>query len=183
MELIQGIQERRSVRKFKSEPIPRETMREIVRLTSYAPSWKNTQTVRYTVVENRAILDEIAENGVMGFTYNSKTIHRCSVLVAQSVVMGICGYEKDGSFSTAKKDSWEMYDAGISAQTFCLAAHSKGIGSVIMGIYDENIIAELIRLPKGERVTALIALGYPETDISQIPPRKDVDELLRYRTK
>ncbi len=180
MELIQEIQERRSVRIFKPEPVSHETMREIVRLASYAPSWKNTQTVRYTVVENRTILDEIAETGVMDFTPNTRTIRRCVALAVQSVVTGICGYEKDGSFTTRQKDSWEMYDAGISAQTFCLAAHSQGVGSVILGIYDEDIIAGLIQLPKGERVTALIAMGYPETAVLQNRPRKEVDELLRY---
>ena len=46
MDLIQGIKERRSVRKFKDTPIPREIIREIVEIASYAPSWKNTQTAR-----------------------------------------------------------------------------------------------------------------------------------------
>ena len=163
MELEQAILERRSVRKFTAEPIPHETMEQIVRLASYAPSWKNTQTVRYTVVEDRALLD------------------RCAALAVQSVVTGLSGYEPDGSYSTSKKDGWEMYDAGISAQTFCLAAHGLGVGTVIMGICDDARTAALLQLPAGERVTALIAMGYPESAALQAPPRKDVDELLRYR--
>ena len=78
MELEQAILERRSVRKFTAEPIPHETMEQIVRLASYAPSWKNTQTVRYTVVEDRALLDRVAEECVLGFTFNARTIHRCT---------------------------------------------------------------------------------------------------------
>ena len=181
MELEQAILERRSVRKFTSEPIPRETMEQIVRLASYAPSWKNTQTVRYTVVEDRALLDQIAEECVLGFTFNARTIHRCAALAVQSVVTGLSGYEPDGSYSTSKKDGWEMYDAGISAQTFCLAAHSLGVGTVIMGICDDARTAALLQLPAGERVTALIAMGWPEDAALKAPPRKDVDELLRYR--
>lgn len=180
MELEQAILERRSVRRFTSEPIPRETVRQIVRLAAYAPSWKNTQTVRYTVVEDRALLDEIGEKCVLSFAYNTKTIHRCAALAVQSVVTGLSGYEPDGSYSTSKKDGWEMYDAGISAQTFCLAAHGLGVGTVIMGICDDARIASLLQLPAEERVTALIAMGYPEAAV-QAPPRKSEEELLRFR--
>jgi hypothetical protein len=59
-------------------------------------------------------------------------------------VTGRCGYERDGSFSTPKGDRWEMFDAGIAAQTFCLAAHEMGLGTVIMGVFDENKVNEVI---------------------------------------
>lgn len=46
-----------------------------------------------------------------------------------------------------------MYDAGISAQTLCLAAKDMGLGTVIMGVFDEDILAKLIGLPEGQTVT------------------------------
>ena len=179
METLDCIRTRRSVRKYTSQLIPRETMEQILSAASWAPSWKNSQTVRYTVVEDEALLDDIAGTAVMDFAFNAKTIRRCAALVVLSAVTGICGYEKDGSFTTDKGDSWEMFDAGIAAQTFCLAAHDLGVGSVILGIFDAQKIADLIGLPEGQRVTALIALGYPEKD-SSAPPRKSIEELSRY---
>lgn len=179
MDALTCIETRRSVRKYTGESVPHEVLEEIVKETSYAPSWKNTQTIRYTVVEDRAVIDAIAEEAVLGFTFNTKTIHRCTALVIQSCVKGVSGFEPDGSYSTSKEDRWEMYDAGISAQTFCLAAHAKGVGSVILGVIDDAKIAELAHLPEGEQVTALIAIGYPEKQSSP-PPRKEVSELLRF---
>ena len=178
MDIIKCIQSRRSVRKFTDEPIPWETIEAIVKAASYSPTWKNSQTIRYSITDNPELIENLAANGVFGLEHNAGIIRRCKALAIQSVVKGICGYNSDGSFTTNKGDSWEMYDAGISAQTFCLAAHSYGVGSVIMGIYDENAVASIIKLPDGERVTALIALGYPAAP-SNMPPRKDVDEILR----
>ena len=52
-----------------------------------------------------------------------------------------------------------MFDAGIAVQTFCLAAHEAGLGTVIMGIWDEDGITELLDLPKDQELAALIAIG------------------------
>ena len=52
MDLITGIKERRSVRRFADKPVPRELITEIVEIARYAPSWKNTQTARYIVVDD-----------------------------------------------------------------------------------------------------------------------------------
>ena len=115
----------------------------------------------------------------MGFLLNQSNIEKAPLLLVQSVVKGRCGYERDGSFTTPKGDSWEMFDAGISAQTVCLAAHGEGLGTVIMGLYDEDLIAEMIGLPAEQRITSLIAMGYPaETPI--MPKRKSVKDLLSY---
>ena len=179
METFDCIRTRRSVRKYTDQSIPRETMDRILSAAVWAPSWKNSQTVRYTVVEDKALLEEIAGTAVLDFAFNAKTIRRCAALVVLSAVCGVCGYEPDGSFTTDKGDSWEMFDAGIAAQTFCLAAHDLGVGSVILGIYDAQRVAQLVSLPEGQRVTALIALGYPEKEGSA-PPRKGPESVARY---
>ena len=87
------------------------------------------------------------------------------------------GYDKDGSFSTSQQDRWEMFDAGIATQTFCLAAHLKGVGSVILGVFDEEKIRQYIDIPENEKVTNLIAIGYPLDQPKSAPPRKSVEEI------
>lgn len=179
-DLIKGIQERRSIRKFKNLPVPRESMEEIVAAASFAPSWKNTQTARYIVIEKKELIQTIASKDYMaGFTYNVNTVAGAQALVVLATVKGRSGYERDGSFSTPKKDKWEVFDAGIAAQTFCLAAHEKGVGTVIMGIFDEQKIAELIGLPQGQEIAALIAVGYPDIN-PEAPKRKPVSELVTF---
>ncbi|MBO5238756.1 MAG: nitroreductase family protein [Lachnospiraceae bacterium] len=180
MEAIECIKTRRSCRKFKEEAVPHEILEEVVGTATYAPSWKNTQITRYIVVEDKEKLQKIASDCVLNFEYNMKTISRCPVLVVVTMVKNRSGFEKDGSYTTSKEDRWEMFDAGIATQTFCLAAHEKGLGSVIMGIFDEAKIAEVVNIPEGQQVAALVAIGYPIFQ-PEAPKRKEVSELLSFQ--
>ncbi len=172
------IRTRRSVRSFTQQPVPWELVAEAVADAACAPSWKNTQIARYTLITDPALLGDIAGRGTMGFEWNSRIIAGAPALVVLSYVRGRSGFEKDGSFSTDKGPGWQMFDAGIAAQTFCLAAWDRGLGTVIMGIYDSACIAQLIGLPEEQEVAALIAVGYP-ADAPAMPARKPAEQLLR----
>ncbi len=74
MDAIKMIEERRSVRKFKNEKVNRETMKEIISVCRWAPSWGNFQIVRYTLVDDRAIIKPLDSEGVNGFVYNVNTL-------------------------------------------------------------------------------------------------------------
>ncbi len=180
MNTIECITTRRSVRKYTEEMISHETFEEIIDIARMAPSWKNTQTLRYILVQNKNIIDKIAEECVLGFEFNTKTLKGCNNLVILAQINGRCGYEKDGSFSTSKGAGWEMFDAGVAAQTFCLAAHEKGIGSVILGIFDDEKVAKAIELPEGQTVAAVIPVGIPKFNPDPTP-RKEVADLVSYK--
>ena len=180
MEVINCIKERRSIRKFTEQVVGHDIMEDIITAATFSSSWKNTQVVRHILIEDRDLLDEIANKGVLDFEYNQKTINNAPAMVLVTYVTGRSGYEKDGSFSTSKEDRWEMFDAGIATQTFCLAAHSYGVGSVVMGIFDEEIIANVVKLPEGQKIAAIIPIGYPKF-APEAPPRKAVESLLSYR--
>lgn len=179
METLKCIQTRRSVRKFKKEAVAHDTINEIVAAASYAPSWKNTQVTRYVVIEDEALKAKIADEGTLGFEYNMGTIKGAAALVVVTLVHGRSGFERDGSYTTSKEDRWEVFDTGLATQTFCLAAHDKGVGSVILGIFDEHKVAELIDLEEGQRVSALVAIGYPDEEPAA-PKRKDVSDLVKF---
>lgn len=180
MEFRDCMRGRRSVRRFSDRELERGVIEQIVDLARYSPSWKNSQTVRYHVVVDEKVKGDIARGCVCGFERNTKTIESCRALVVVTTVTGICGYEPDGSFTTSKGAGWEMFDAGIASQSFCLAAHSLGVGSVILGIFDGDAIKTRLNLPEGESVSALIALGYPRDPAKNAPARKEVAELLSF---
>lgn len=177
MNAIEMLKERRSVRKFKDQEVSKETLEKIVELASFAPSWKNTQTARYIAVVDADMKQKVIDDGVMGFEGNKRTIANAPVLIVQTTVDERAGYERDGSFSTTKGTHWQSYDAGIAGQTFCLAAHEEGLATVIMGIFDEEKVIEIVGVPEGQSVSALIALGYPDEE-PKMPPRKSVEDLL-----
>ena len=72
-----------------------------------------------------------------------------------------------------------MFDVGAACQTFCLAAKDKGLGTVIMGIFDEDKITELLNIPEDRELAALIAVGWPDIE-PEATKRKTVEDLLEY---
>lgn len=179
MELLEGLKTRRSVRRYTDDLVSHALFEELIDAAKMAPTWKNTQTLRYMLIQNKDIIDNICENCLLGFEHNAKTLSKCKNLVVLIQVNGRCGYEKDGSFSTSKKEGWEMFDAGIAAMTFCLAAHEKGIGSCIMGVFDDAKVAKVIGLEEGKTVAALIPIGVPKFTPDPTP-RKETAELVSY---
>ena len=180
MDAITMIKERRSVRKFKQEKVDRAIMKEIIDIARWAPSWANFQVARYTLVDDAETIKKLTTDGVKGFAYNVKTLENAKGVAVLSFVKGKSGKfdpEKD-EYATEKANIWEVFDAGIACQTFCLAAHAKGIGTCIFGVIDENTIPGIVGLPEDETVAALIAYGHPDEQ----PPatkRKDVEEIAR----
>lgn len=171
------LETRRSIRKYKEDSIPVDILYEIVETAKYAPSWKNTQIARYHVVTNPVLKEKIAKECVCDFTFNTKTLLQAPAIVIVSYVTKRCGYERDGSFTTSKGDRWEMFNAGIATQTFCLAAHEKGVGTCIMGIFDDAKIADVLNLPEDQLVGAVISAGYPAETL-EAPARKGADVIL-----
>ena len=76
-------------------------------------------------------------------------------------------------FFSKEKLGWQMFDVGVACQSFCLAAKEQGLGTVIMGIFDEEKISELLEIPPERELAALIAVGWPDDD-PQAPKRKAV---------
>ena len=178
MNVTECLKTRRSIRRYKADSVDHSVIDSIVSLASYSPSWKNTQITRYIAIEDSSLLDEIADKYTP--EYNSDIIRQAPMLIAVTFRKGRCGYERDGSFTTKKGDRWQMFDAGIACQSFCLAAWDHGLGTVIMGVFDEDGISRLLDLPEDQELAALIAIGHPAIEPAA-PKRKNVDELLQYR--
>lgn len=179
METLENIRTRRSIRKYTDEPVSHEVLEKIVEAASCSPSWKNTQIVRYIAIDNKELKDKIATECTTGFTYNGGTMANAPMLIAVTVLKNRCGYERDGSFTTSRKDTWQMFDAGIASQTFCLAAHEYGLGTVIMGIFDDSL-SEVLEIPEDRELVNIICIGHP-AESPEMPKRKTVADLLSYK--
>lgn len=180
MDAIDMIKERRSVRKYRDEKVDRKTMAEIVEISRWAPSWANTQIARYTLIDDKQVIARLAAEGVQGFAYNINTLKHAHGVAVLSFVKGKSGrLDKYGDLDSSNAHFWEAFDTGIACQTFCLAAHSKGVGTCIFGVIDDDSIAEIVGLPAEETVAALIVYGY-EDGHPEPTPRKPVEDILRF---
>lgn len=170
---------RRSIRSFTEQPVSHELISQIIETASFAPSWKNTQVTRYIAVEGetKAALAKCttiwAKNGAI--------MDNAPMVIAVTIVTGRSGYERDGSFSTVKGTGWQWYDAGIATEALCLAAYEQGLGTVIMGLYDNDEATAVLNIPEGQELAALIAIGYP-AESPAAPKRKAVEDLLSFQS-
>ena len=92
MELLEGLKTRRSVRRYTDELISHELFEEIIDTAKMAPTWKNTQTLRYILIQNEEIIKKICDDCLLGFEHNAKTLSKCKNLVVLTQVNGRCGY-------------------------------------------------------------------------------------------
>ncbi|MFW6082088.1 MAG: nitroreductase family protein, partial [Desulfosalsimonas sp.] len=98
------------------------------------------------------------------------------------VVIAMCARLKDAGYKkgevTTKFGDWFMFDLGLACQNLSIAAHSLGLGSVIMGLYDHDRAAQVIKVPEGYELVALIPMGYP-SKIPSPPKRRTLEEFVR----
>ena len=178
MDALECIKGRRSVREFKDTPVSKEVLESVIDTARFAPSWKNTQISRYVALTGDS-KKALADTSFEAWVGNANIVNNAPMVIVQTYVKNRSGFERDGSFSTSKEDRWQNYDCGIAAEVFCLAAYEKGLGSVIMGIFDEDKVAKVINLSDDQGVAAVIAIGYPVADATA-PKRKEVSDLLTY---
>lgn len=167
MEMVKG---RRSIRRFQDKPVSDEVLNELFETVRWSQSWANTQCweiVNVKSPEKRQMLQDAIKK-VSERNPALKAVIAAPVLLAICARKGTSGYY-DGKPST-KYGDWFMFDLGIATQTLCLSAHSLGLGTVVVGLYDHDTAAEILELPDGYAQVALIPLGYP--DQSPKPPER-----------
>lgn len=126
------------------------------------------------------VSQQLSATGTKIGDWNAKIVSGASALVLLSVIPCLSGHDKDGTPSTAYGEGYTFFDCGCAAENLCLAAHSKGVGSVILGYFSFEGLAKIAQLPGNEKPIVLIALGYPEGVGTAAPPRKPLDEVLRF---
>ena len=122
--------------------------------------------------------DNIANNCLNNFEWNKNIINSANALIIVLTENGICGYNSDGSFSSTKGTHWQSFDAGLATQTLCLSAHALGLGTVILGLFNEEKIKNTLNISDKYSISALVAIGYSAVAPSA-PQRKSVNELLK----
>ena len=176
MELMEAIKGRRSIRKYKPDPVSEETLRTVLEAVRCSPSWANTQCWEVVVVKDQNIKSELAATLVRNNPALSSMTEAPLVIVLCGK-KGIAGFKK-GEVATVKGD-WLMFDTGIAMQTLCLTAHSLGLGTVVVGLFDHKKAEEILGVPPDREVVAMTPLGYSAAE-SVTPKRKEISEFVFY---
>ncbi len=145
---MEAIKNRRSIRKFKSDPVPDEALQILMEAVRWAPSWGNTQCWEMIVVRDPKVKSEVLRT-----VPKANPAH--SAMVDAPVIVILCGKKAISGYYGGKpatvKGDWLMFDTGLAMQTLCLAAHGLGLGTVIVGMFDHKKAEEILGVPEGYR--------------------------------
>ncbi len=176
MDLMDAIKGRRSIRKYKPDLVPEEALQTVMEAVRWAPSWANTQCWEVIVVKDPKVKSELSTALPKGNPALSSMTEAPLVLVLCGK-KGISGYYK-GQPVTEKGD-WLMFDTGLAMENLCLAAHTLGLGTVVIGMFDHRKAAEILGVPQNVEVVAMTPLGYPASE-GPAPRRKEIAEFVHY---
>lgn len=171
MDFSELIQKRQSDRRYAPKPVAREHILKCLEAARLAPSACNSQPWKFVVVDEEAKLAEMADAAI-GLGMNKFTV-QVPVLVA--VVQEPMNMSAKAGALTKNKD-YSMMDLGMAVENFCLQAAELGLGTCIMGWFDERRIKKLLGVPRSRRLQLLIALGYPASPTRR-KIRKPLEEI------
>ena len=156
MEALEAIYTRRSVRRYEDRGIPAELLKEVLKAGMYAPSAVNSQPWHFVVVDDRDVLDKIAE------------IHPYAKMVKQAPMAIVVCADLDAEKFPGR---WVL-DCSAAVQNIHLAAHALGLATVWVGLYpDEKEMVDfqaLLGLPENVKPHTLIPLGYSAEESKEV---------------
>ena len=119
METLKCMEARRSIRQFAAQPVDEKTVEALIHAASLAPSWKNSQTVRYHIILSDKMKESMQKEGLAPF--NAQRTNEASVYIVISFVKDISGFNEDKTPINEMGQGWGYYDAGIATNQLILA--------------------------------------------------------------
>jgi nitroreductase len=166
-EVLNAIKSRRTIRRFKPDPIDDEKLQMILEAGRWAPSFSNLQPWKFIVTKDQNLkneLDKASRENVLHLGINEAPL---AILVCVD----------------CKIDPLHAIEAGAAAtQNMALAGHSLGLGVGWIGVWGteaEAAIQKLFKLPETTRVVSLLPIGYPAE--SPQGNRKSLEEFIQFR--
>ena len=168
MEVTEAILKRKSIRKYRNEPIPEDKLQKVLEAARLAPSASNQQQWKFVVVrdaEKRKQLS-IAANGQAHVASAPAVIAGVATLTDRMMMCGISTYP---------------VDLAIAIDHMTLAAVSEGLGSCWIGAFSQEQAKKVIGVPDKYMIVGLLTLGVPVEE-GRAKTRKSLKEIVCYDT-
>jgi nitroreductase len=165
MEVMEAIRSRRSIRSFLEKEVEEEKLLRVLEAGRLAPSARNLQDWRFVVVRDPETRKRLAKAA------------RDQEFVGQApVVIAACG--TSDYIMTCGQYTYTI-DVAIAVDHMTLAAAAEGLGTCWIGAFYEERVKEILGIPEGVRVVALLPLGYPAAR-PKPTPRRSLEEIVAY---
>jgi nitroreductase len=175
--IIDAIRNRQSVRGYTDQPVAREKIERCLEAARLAPSACNSQPWRFVVVDDPGLRPQVAVRLSDVIMQGNRFAASAPVLVAV-IAQKPNLTARIGAF--LKNKPYYLIDLGIAAEHFCLQAAAEGLGSCMLGWFDEPAVRKLLAVPSNKRIPLVITLGYPASGEIRPKVRKTIDEIRTY---
>ncbi len=170
MDVLEAIRGRRSIRRFKSDPIPEDDLMRILEAATWAPSAGNCQPWEFVIVTDEELKREIARAALAQMWISSAPV---VIVVCANIPRTSWRYGERG------RTLYCIQDTAAAIQNMLLAAYSLGYGTCWVGAFDEAGVKEVLRIPDNVRPVAIIPIGKP-AEAPVAPPRIPLKELVHW---
>ncbi len=158
MSILDAILKRRSIRRYRSEPIPEEVLKNILEAGRLAPSADNLQPWHFIVVTDSRTKEKLSRGRWNRFIKDSAV-----------TVVG-CGYTDN---------EWSTVDVTIALENMVIAAEAQGVGSCWIGDFEPEEVKTLLKIPDNLKIIALVSFGYPREKPNP-SNKKSLQEIVHY---
>ncbi len=175
-DMLSLVNKRQSERKYLDKPVEKEKIERITEAGRLSPSACNGQPWHFIVVD-----DPELRKGVAAATESE--VLRMNAFVCQAPVLIVIVREKSNFSSRAgdliKKRDYSLIDIGIATASMVYQTTAEGLGSCIVGWFDENKIKKLLGIPRSKKVELVLSVGYTDNQ-SRNKSRKPAGEIITF---
>jgi nitroreductase len=176
---LELVRQRRSVRRYRSDPVDRAVIDRCLEAARLAPSACNSQPWQFIVVDRDPLREQLARIAFAGAYRMNQFAAKAPVLIVvlrdrSRIAAALGGMFRDTVYS--------LTDQGIACEHLCLQAAEEGLGSCMLGWFAERRVKKLLHIPRPTRVDMIISLGYEDGDNPREKKRKPLDQIRRYAT-
>lgn len=168
---------RESIRGYNDKSVDRNVIEKIIEGARVAPSACNSQPWKFIVVDQKEKVEKIAKA-----LYDPRIGLNKFAVTSPSFIL-IVGEKRNLTSKMGeliKKKDYTSIDIGIAAEHICLGATELGLGTCMMGWFDEKKIKDILTIPKSREIYLVISLGYYDIDKPRKKIRKSIEEIISY---
>jgi nitroreductase len=177
MDFLDLIKTRRSVRGYAQKQVSRELIEKCLESARLAPSACNSQPWHFVVVDDQDLVIKAA-GMAHDFVMKGNRFASSAPVIVAVVAEKPKNISMIGGF--LKNKPFYLIDIGIAVEHFCLQATESGLGTCILGWFNEKGVKKLIGVPSSKRIALLITVGWPESGVSGQKIRKPLEEIRSY---
>lgn len=175
MDFLKLITVRESCRNYTGEPVPREKLVAVLNAARMAPSACNSQPWSFVVADNpeaaRRAAECVQDSGANKFTDQAP---------AFIIVLEERAQLSPRIADTMDSQHFAQIDIGLVTAHLCLAAAEEGLGTCIMGLFNEEKTKAYFDIPADKRVRLIVSVGYSADQAPRTKKRKTLDEVARF---